>query len=658
MAKLFNGKIAFASALQPTGAQPLDDRTVVQSLVELLAADTFVVNGASAAYNGMIVSVLDEQKSYMLVNKDDISNEESWVAVGSGNGSVAVETYAEAVALATNDNIGQVIYVKTKSSYDADGEGEGEAVEYDAAPYIVIGEGQLQKLAASTASGNLDADVAELKTKVADIDSTVKTATADIEALKAIDHDAYIAADALLKSELEGAIADKVAQEAYDAKVEELEGEIAKKVEAVEGSRLMTDAEGTKLAGIADGAQVNVIEKVKVNGAELTVANADKSVDITIPSAPVQGVVSKDGQILTLSEDGKLDTTLKIAYVKATETEKAQLRLQGVGDAVISSIDATDFIKDGMIESVVLDGPKEGETGKKYLAITWNLDSGKEVIRLDVSELFNPYTASNGVALADGNFSLKLATDEQYLTVTTDGLATTQALWDKVTELDNAVLATAQSGSTQALADAKAYADANFDAKGAAASAETAAKAYADENFDAKGAAASAETAAKAYADATFITKEGFNEFEAEYEEKLNGIAAGAEVNVIESVKVNGIDATIADKVAEVKVDAKDIELGEAIMNGEEEKYAANAKISTVLQSIQESIRGAIAGGVNSISSGDKAITVNSADANNPVVTLNTEVSSDETVSNGHIEIIKGDNGIYAAMYYDGDDVE
>ena len=637
MAKLFNGKIAFASALQPTGAQPLDDRTVVQSLVELLAADTFVVNGASAAYNGMIVSVLDEQKSYMLVNKDDISNEESWVAVGSGNGSVAVETYAEAVALATNDNIGQVIYVKTKSSYDADGEGESEAIEYEAAPYIVIGEGQLQKLAASTASGNLDADVAQLKTKVADIDGTVKTATADIEALKAIDHDAYKAADAALKGELEGAIAGKVAQEAYNAKVEELESAIAGKVDVLEDSRLMTNAEGDKLATIAEGAQVNVIEKVKVNGTELVVANADKSVDITIPTAPVQGVVSKEGQILTLSEDGKIDTTLKIAYVKATETENAQLRLQGVNDEVISSIDASDFIKDGMIESVILDGPKEGETGKRYLVITWNVDGSKDVMRLDVSELFNPYTASDGIALANGNFSLKLATGEQYLTVTTDGLATTQALWDKVNELDNAVLGTAQ----------------NY-----AASAETAAKAYADANFDVKGAAASAETAAKAYADATFVTKDGFNEFEAEYEEKLNSIANGAEVNVIDAVKVNGIDATITDKVAEVKVDAKDIELGEAIMNGEEEKYAANSKISTVLQSIQESIRGAIAGGVNSISSGDKAITVNSADANNPVVTLKTEVSSDETVANGHIEIVKGDNGIYAAMYYDGDDVE
>ena len=37
---------------------------------------------------------------------------------------------------------------------------------------------------------------------------------------------------------------------------------LAGKVDKVEGSRLMTNAEGTKLAGIADGAQVNVIDKV------------------------------------------------------------------------------------------------------------------------------------------------------------------------------------------------------------------------------------------------------------------------------------------------------------------------------------------------------------------------------------------------------------
>lgn len=39
--------------------------------------------------------------------------------------------------------------------------------------------------------------------------------------------------------------------------------ELGKKVDKVEGSRLMTNAEGTKLAGIAAGAQANVIEKIK-----------------------------------------------------------------------------------------------------------------------------------------------------------------------------------------------------------------------------------------------------------------------------------------------------------------------------------------------------------------------------------------------------------
>ena len=45
--------------------------------------------------------------------------------------------------------------------------------------------------------------------------------------------------------------------------------------------RLMTADEGTKLAGIAAGAQVNKIEIVKVGGTALEIATADKSVDIT-----------------------------------------------------------------------------------------------------------------------------------------------------------------------------------------------------------------------------------------------------------------------------------------------------------------------------------------------------------------------------------------
>jgi subtilisin family serine protease len=198
----------------------------------------------------------------------------------------------------------------------------------------------------------------------------------------------------------------------------------------------MTNAEGEKLSNIADNAQVNKIEVIKVNDVALTVAEADKSVNIVVPTAPVQGVAA-DEKLISLDGD-KLKSTLTLAYVPASKNENdehvpAQLRLQGIGNEVISSIDADKFVKDGMIETVVLDGPNAelGETGKKYLAITWNVDSGKEVTRLDVSELFNPYTADNGVVLVNGNFSLKLATGEQYLTVGTDGLATTEALWNK-----------------------------------------------------------------------------------------------------------------------------------------------------------------------------------------------------------------------------------
>ncbi len=72
-------------------------------------------------------------------------------------------------------------------------------------------------------------------------------------------------------------------------------------VKKVEGSRLMTNAEGTKLSGIAAGAQANIIEKIKVNGVEVT--PVEKAVDVSVPTGALAG---KD----TVSE-GDLDASLK-----------------------------------------------------------------------------------------------------------------------------------------------------------------------------------------------------------------------------------------------------------------------------------------------------------------------------------------------------------
>lgn len=679
MAKLFNGMINFASAIKPTGAQPLDDRTVVQSFADLLADDTFGL----AKYNGMLVAVVEDEQVYMLKDATNSTSEDAWVAVGSGNGSLAVEEYKDAVALATDDNIGQVIYVKTKSEYDADGEGEGAAVEYDAAPYIVIGQGQLQKLAASTASGNLDADVAELKTKVSGIESEIGKAAAGedaatglykeiadaedaaktyageqaaqaladaktytdgkdeamderVKVLEAIDHDAYVGADEALKSEIED--------------------ELGKKVDKVEGSRLMTNDEGTKLGNIEAGAQVNKLEVVKVNGQALVIAEADKSVDVIVPTAPVQGVA--DGENVISLDGDKLKTTLTLAYVPASGETNAVLRLQGKDGVVVSSIDATAFVKDGMLESVVLDVPKEDEAGEKYLVLTFNTAAGKEDIRLDVTDLLDYYVAGDGLVLDGKTFKVKVdETANTYLQVTTNGIAVSQAFLDKITELDNEVLKAA-----------KDYADGlavNYEVAGAAGQALTDAKDYVDEReieIDKKWVAADTQvlTDAKKYADDTFVTKDGFNEFEASYEEKLNNIAEGAQVNVIEAVKVNGIDAVVSEgKVAELEIAAKDIALGSDITGATGDAiYSGDTKISTVLQGIQDSIRAAVAGGVNSVTSADTAIEVNNADPNNPKVSVKVETATDETVAAGHIELVKGNEGLYGFMYYDGDDAE
>lgn len=87
--------------------------------------------------------------------------------------------------------------------------------------------------------------------------------------------------------------------------------ELGKKVDKVEGSRLMTNAEGTKLAGVAAGAQANVIEKIKVNGVEVTPAAKDKSIALTIPTGKLAG---KD-----IVAEADLDAALKEKVNAAAE---------------------------------------------------------------------------------------------------------------------------------------------------------------------------------------------------------------------------------------------------------------------------------------------------------------------------------------------------
>ena len=156
---------------------------------------------------------------------------------------------------------------------------------------------------------------------------------------------------------------------------------------------------------------------------------------------------------------------------------------------------------------------------------------------------------------------------------------------------------------------------------------------------------------AKKYSDDTFVKLEDFNAFGEDMEAKLAGIEEGAQVNKIESVKVNGVEAVVTDKVAEVSFGADKVSLGADIFEGENVVYSADAKVSSVLQGIQDSISAAVSGGLTGVVAG-QGVEVSAVAGNKQ--TISAKLSVDE----GNMLAMGTDGGLFAAMYYDGDDAE
>lgn len=107
-------------------------------------------------------------------------------------------------------------------------------------------------------------------------------------------------------------------------------------------NKFVTSAEKTKLAGIENGAEVNAIQTVKVNGSALT-PDANRAVDITIPANTNQTVkVGNDtfgaddvvefvaGSNVTITAN----TSAKTITVTATDTTYSSLSAVSGGTAV------------------------------------------------------------------------------------------------------------------------------------------------------------------------------------------------------------------------------------------------------------------------------------------------------------------------------------
>ena len=254
------------------------------------------------------------------VNKDSTS-EEFLVVSSSGIKITGVQAAINTAEQAAED------YADKKVSDEAT---RAQGVESGLDTRLTTAESDITELKGKPAAGITSDQISKWDNEVgakADI-ATEKSRAEGAE--KALDAKIGTSADATTASTVYGAINKEVeariqgdnttlqsaksyADEKASTKAEQtyVDGELAKKVDKVTGKSLIADTEIERLAGIETGAQVNVIEHIKLNGQEVT-AGENKTVDLgTIAtsgelSALANRVTTAEGDIDTL--EGKMAT--------------------------------------------------------------------------------------------------------------------------------------------------------------------------------------------------------------------------------------------------------------------------------------------------------------------------------------------------------------
>ena len=121
-------------------------------------------------------------------------------------------------------------------------------------------------------------------------------------------------------------------------------------------------------------------------------------------------------------KDKLLSANLKLHKIVDFKNGIRKIQLLGNGDEVVTEIDATEFVKDGVLDNVEI--VTENET--KYIEFTWAVHNGEtKKDRIAVTDLVQEYTAGPGVTISNKNkIGVKIYESDPYLTVDENGIKT------------------------------------------------------------------------------------------------------------------------------------------------------------------------------------------------------------------------------------------
>lgn len=133
--------------------------------------------------------------------------------------------------------------------------------------------------------------------------------------------------------------------------ISKIKSALGGKVDVASGKGLSTNdyttAEKTKLSGIASGAQVNVIESVKVNGTK--VEPSSKAVDISVPT-----------KVSQLTNDSGFQTSTQVNSIVTGKGYQTQSQVQSLINSAVGNITSIRYEK-------VTSLPATGSNGVIYL---------------------------------------------------------------------------------------------------------------------------------------------------------------------------------------------------------------------------------------------------------------------------------------------------